>query len=99
MKNTLENIKREYETVVKSSMAGSYCYYKLLMDKNIHKVDNVSEILEYTLHRMIEEGFTPEDIKRETLMFIPTKKQRKNIPYFRNIAKKYIIVDTPEIII
>lgn len=96
---TLSNIKKEYETVVKSSMAGSYCYYKLLMNENIHKVDDVSQILEYTLHRMIEEGFTPEDIKRETLMFVPTGEQRKNIPYFRNITKKYIIVDTPEIII
>ena len=98
MKKTLENIKRENEEVVKTAMCGSYCYYKLLMDKNIHKKDDIAEIMEYTLHRMINSNFTPEEILSNTLMFIPTNEQRRDIAHFTNISNGYIIVDMPEIV-
>ena len=79
--NTLENIKKENETIVSISIAGDYCQYNLIMDGDIHS-DDVSQILEYTLHRMVEEGFTPEEIFSNSGMFIPTPEELQELEEF-----------------
>lgn len=75
---TLSNIKKEYENILTMTLTGDYCQYKLLMDNDIHS-DDCSEIFEYTLHRMIEEGFTPEEIFSNSGMYIPTPEELQEL--------------------
>ena len=76
--NTLSNIKKEYESILTMTLTGDYCQYKLLMDNEIHS-DDCSEIFEHTLHRMIEEGFSQEEICSSSGMFIPTDEQLQEL--------------------
>ena len=90
---TLSNIKKEYESIVSISITGDYCQYKLLMDNDIHS-DDCSEIFEYTLHRMIEEGFTDEEIRSNSGMYIPTSDELlelEEFDEFTNIDLDYIL--------
>ncbi len=79
---TLSNIKKEYESILTMTLTGDYCQYKLLMDNDIHS-DDCSEIFEYTLHRMIEEGFSQEEIRHNSGMYIPTDEQFQELEEFQ----------------
>jgi len=72
---TLQNIKRENESIVTISITGDYCQYNLVMDNDIHSLEDVSKILEYTLHRMVDAGFTPEEIRSNSGFFVPTDEE------------------------
>ena len=78
MKNTLENIKRENESILTMTLTGDYCQYKLLMDNEIHS-DDCSEIFEHTLYRMIEEGFSQEEVRYNSGMYIPTPEELQEL--------------------
>ena len=69
---TLENIKRENEVIVIITTTGNYNNYNLIMDEDIHNSDDIQQILEYTLHRMIDAGFTSKEIYSNSRMYIPT---------------------------
>ena len=93
MNNTLENIKRENESILTMTLTGDYCQYKLLMDNDIHG-DDYSEIFEHTLHRMIEEEFSQEEIRHNSGMYIPTPEQLQELEEydeFTNIDLGYIL--------
>ena len=76
--NTLENIKRENESILTMTLTGDYCQYKLLMDNEIHS-DDCSEIFEHTLYRMIEEGFSQEEVRYNSGMYIPTPEELQEL--------------------
>ena len=88
MKNTLENIKRENESILTMTLTGDYCQYKLLMDNDIHS-DDISQILEYTLHRMVDAGFTESEIHFSSGMFIPIQEQIQDLKQY----DEFIYVD------
>lgn len=79
---TLSNIKRENETVLTMTLTGDYCQYNLLMDNEIHNLENISQILEYTLHRMIDANFPQDEIRSSSGMFIPTPEEIKELEEF-----------------
>jgi hypothetical protein len=63
------------------------------MDDDIHS-DDCSEIFEYTLHRMIEEGFTPEEIFSNSGMYIPTPEELQELEEFEeytNVDLGYVL--------
>ena len=75
-KKTLEDIKRENEAIITFTTTADYNSFELLYDTNlvedIHKAD-LGNILEYTLHRMLEEEFTEEEIFSSSGMYISSK--------------------------
>ena len=77
----LQDIKKENEVIVSITITDDYCNRQLIMDEDIHDND-VSQILEYTLHRMIEEGFTPEEIYFNSGMYIPTPEELQELEEF-----------------
>ena len=90
---TLKSIKRENESILTISITGDYCQYKLLMDDEIHS-DDCCEIFEYTLHRMIDGGFTDEEISYNSGMYIPTPEELQELEEFdefTNIDLGYIL--------
>lgn len=75
---TLQDIKKQNEVIVTITITGDYCNRKLIMDEDIHS-DDISQILEYTLHRMIDAGFSPEEIYFNSGMYIPTDEQLQEL--------------------
>ena len=91
---TLENIKRENESIVTISITGDYCQYKLLMDDDIHSLDDICQIMEYTLHRMVDAGFTDEEIRSNSGFYIPTEEELQELEEFdefTNVDLSYIL--------
>ena len=70
----LQEIKKKNEAIITITITGDYCNYNLIMDEDIHS-DDIGEIMEYTLHRMIESGFSNEEIYSSSGMYIPTPEQ------------------------
>ena len=90
---TLQDIKKQNEVIITITITGSYCNYNLIMDKDIHD-DDVSQILEYTLHRMVEEKFSPEEIFSNSRIFIPTEEYLEELEEYgeyTNIDLGYIL--------
>lgn len=77
--NTLQFIKVAHETVLTITLTGDYCQYNLLMDNEIHNLENISQILEYTLRRMVDANFSQEEIRSSSGMFIPTDEQLQEL--------------------
>ena len=90
---TLQFIKKENESTLTMTLTGDYCQYNLLMDNEIHSED-VSQILEYTLHRMVDAGFSPEEIRYNSGMFVPTPEELQELEEydeFTNIDLGYVL--------
>ena len=90
---SLENIKKDCESIVTITLTGDYCNYNLIMDEDIHS-DDISQILEYTLHRMVEEKFSPEEIFSNSRIFIPTEEYLEELEEYgeyTNIDLGYIL--------
>ena len=85
---SLENIKKDCESIVTITLTGDYCKYNLLMDNDIHG-DDYSEIMEYTLHRMLDANFSPEEIRSSSGMYIPTPEELQELEEF----DEYIDID------
>ena len=75
----LENIKRENESILTMTLTGDYCQYNLIMDDEIHSLDDISQILEYTLHRMIDANFSQDEIRSSSGMYIPTPEELQEL--------------------
>ena len=78
---TLQDIKKENEVIVTITITGDYNNRKLIMDEDIHG-DDIGEIMEYTLHRMIESEFSNEEIYSNSGMYIPTPEQLEELEEF-----------------
>ena len=81
--NTLQFIKVAHETVLTITLTGDYCQYNLIMDNDIHSLEDIYKILEYTLHRMVDAGFSPEEIRSSSGMFIPTDEHFQELEEFQ----------------
>ena len=72
---TLREIKMENEAIVTFGTTQDYNTYELLCDTDmvtdLDKAD-LSDIIEYTLHRMVESGFSAEDMDYNSNMYIPS---------------------------
>ena len=79
--NTLQFIKLAHETVLTMTLTGDYCQYNLIMDDEIHS-DDICQIMEYTLHRMLDAGFTDEEIRSNSGFFIPTEEEFHELEEF-----------------
>lgn len=77
--NTLQFIKVAHETVLTMTLTGDYCQYNLLMDDEIHSPEDFYQILEYTLRRMVDAGFSPEEIRYNSGMFIPSSDELQEL--------------------
>ena len=77
--NTLQFIKKDCESIVTISITGDYCQHNLLMDNEIHSLGDISQILEYTLRRMVDANFSQEEIRSSSGMFIPTPEQLQEL--------------------
>ena len=92
--NTLQFIKVAHETVLTITLTGDYCQYNLLMDDEIHSLEDVSQILEYTLRRMVDANFSQEEIRSSSGMFIPEEEELQELQEFEeytNIDLGYIL--------
>ena len=78
---TLQDIKKENEVIVTITITGDYNNRKLIMDEDIHS-DDIGEIMEYTLHRMIESESSNEEIYSNSGMYIPTPEQLEELEEF-----------------
>ena len=78
---TLQDIKKENEVIVTITITGDYNNRKLIMDEDIHG-DDIGEIMEYTLHRMVKYGFTEQEIYSNSGMYIPTPEQLEELEEF-----------------
>jgi len=89
----LREIKRDNEAIVDFGCTQDYYIrYQLLCDTDlVTNLDNadISEIIEYTLHRMIESGFSTEDIRYNSNMYIPNDEEMQELKEF----DEYISVD------
>lgn len=83
---TLSNIKKEYESILTMTLTGDYCQYKLLMDNEIHSLEDISQILGYTLHRMLDANFSQEEIRYSSGMFIPTEEELQELEEFQEFT-------------
>ena len=89
----LQDIKKEYEAIVSITITGDYNNHQLIMDKDIHD-DDVSQIMEYTLHRMVDANFTPEEIYYNSGIFVPTEEYLEELEEYgeyTNIDLGYIL--------
>ena len=90
---TLKEIKMENEAIVNFATTQSYSSYELLCDTDLvtvlDKADISSSIIEYTLHRMIESGFSTEDIRYNSNMYIPTDEEMQELEEF----DEYVPID------
>lgn len=90
---TLREIKMDNEAIVEFGCTQDYYNgYQLLCDTDLvtdlNKAD-ISGIIEYTLHRMIESGFSAEDINYNSNMYIPTNEEMKELEEY----EEFIHVD------
>ena len=76
---TLESIKTQHERIVSISVTGDYCQYNLLMDNEIHSLEDISQILEYTLRRMVDVNFSQEEVRYNSGMYIPTPEELQEL--------------------
>ena len=90
---TLREIKMDNEAIVNFGCTQYYYIgYQLLCDTdlvtNLDDTD-IGEIIEYTLHRMIESGFSTEDIRYNSNMYIPTDEEMQELEEF----DEYVPID------
>ena len=93
-KKTLKDIKRDNEAIITFTTTADYNNFELLYDtdlvEDIHKAD-LGNILEYTLHRMLEEEFTEEEeIFSSSGMYIPSEEEEME-EVFIDIDLGYIL--------
>ena len=83
---TLQKIKKENEKIATFTTTESYNSYNALYDtdlvSNLERAD-FGAILEYTLHRMKEEGFTDDDINYNSNMYIPTTEEWADLEEYK----------------
>ena len=76
---TLKEIKMENEAIVIFGCTQDYYNgYQLLCDTDLVtdlKKADIGGIIEYTLHRMIESGFSSEDINYNSNMYTPSDEE------------------------
>src|SRR5574344_1749155 len=75
---TLKEIKTNNEKIAVFTTTESYCYYNALYDSDLVsdlEYADFGAILEYTLHRMKEEGFSDDDINYNSNMYIPSDEE------------------------
>jgi hypothetical protein len=75
---TLKEIKTENEKIATFTTTESYNNYSALYDADLVsdlEYADFGAILEYTLHRMKEEGFTDDDINYNSNMYIPSDEE------------------------
>ena len=93
--NTLQFIKVAHETVLTITLTGDYCQYNLLMDDEIHSLEDISQILEYTLRRMVDANFSQEEVRYNSGMYIPTPEELQELEEydeFTHIDLGYVLV-------
>ena len=88
---TLSNIKRENESILTMTLTGDYCQYNLIMDDEIHSLEDISQILEYTLYRMLDDNFSQEEIRYNSGMFIPTPEEIHEFEEYTNVDLGYVL--------
>ena len=86
---TLQEIKKENEKIAIFTTAESYNSYNALYDADL--VSNLEyadfgAILEYTLHRMKEEGFTDDEINYNSNMYIPTEEEMEELTEYNEYS-------------
>lgn len=89
---TLTDINMDNEIILTFITTGSYNSYELLFDNDYSydwKHADIGASLEYTLHRMKEEGFTDKEINFNCNMSIPTEEEMQDLEEFG----EYISID------
>ena len=91
---SLNGIKRDNEAIISFVTTADYNSFELLCDtdlvESIEKAD-LSNILEYTLHRMIEEEFTEEEIFSSSEMHTSSEEELEEEEVFMDIDLGYTI--------
>lgn len=86
---TLHEIKMENEAIITFATTQSYNSYQLLCDTDLvtdlEKAD-INEIIEYTLHRMVESGFSADDINYNSNMYIPSDKEWEDLEEYEEFS-------------
>ena len=87
---TLRDIKMNNEAIVTFGCTQDYYNgYQLLCDTDlVPNLDNadISGIIEYTLHRMLESGFSAEDINYNSNMYIPSDEEMQDLEEFEEFT-------------
>jgi len=92
---TLESIKKENEGIINFNITSDYYNtFQLLFDRDLNEENDIAymdiqEILEYTLNRMLEENFTPEEILSNSGMYIPSEKELEELEEY----EEYVTID------
>ena len=92
---TLESIKKENEGIINFNITSDYYNtFQLLFDRDLNEENDIAymdiqEILEYTLERMLEENFTPEEIVCNSGMYIPSVKELEELEEY----EEYTTID------
>ena len=77
------------------TLTGDYRQYNLLMDNEIHSLEDISQILEYTLRRMVDANFSQEEVRYNSGMYIPTPEELQELEEydeFTHIDLGYVLV-------
>ena len=86
---TLQEIKKENEKIAIFTTSESYNSYSALYNADLVsnlKYADYGEILEYTLHRMKEEGFTDDEINYNSNMYIPTEEEMEELEEYEEYS-------------
>lgn len=91
----LQDIKNTNEVIINFTTTSSYCKYQLLVEESIdlEKTD-ISQIFEDNLEKMLDNGFSNEEIFTNTGMYIPDSEELQELEEFNeffHVDKGYII--------
>ena len=86
----LKEIKKENEAIVNfGSTQNYYNTYQLLYDTDLvtdlERAD-IGAIIEYTLHRMLDSGFSSEEINYNSNMYIPSVEELQDLEKFEEFT-------------
>lgn len=86
---TLKEIKTENEAIVEFGSTQDYNTYQLLYDTDLvadlERAD-IGAIIEYTLHRMLESGFSDEEINYNSNMYIPSDEELEELEEYEEFS-------------
>lgn len=87
---TLREIKKDNEAIVTFGCTQNYYngYHLLCNTDLVTDLDyaDIGGIIEYTLHRMIESGFTADDINYNSNMYIPSDEEMKELEEYEEFT-------------
>lgn len=91
----LQDIKSHEEKIISFTTTGSYHEFHVLVEEDIdlEKAD-ISQIFEDNLAKMLDNGFSSEEIYANTGMYIPDSEELQELEEFNeffHIDKNYII--------